>query len=69
MPFVNRPLHRLIKSRSLTSADDVAIIYHDEQITYARLEKRAAAIARFVENEGVLFEGENVDMDKCLWRE
>lgn len=54
MPFVNRPLHRLIKSRSLTSADDVAIIYHDEQITYARLEKRAAAIARFVENEGVL---------------
>ena len=54
MPFVNRPLHRLIKSRSLTSADDVAMIYHDEQITYARLEKRAAAIARFVENEGVL---------------
>ena len=53
-PFVNRPLHQIMKSRSLAAADDVAVIYRGEEITYARLEKRAAAIAQFVENAGVL---------------
>ncbi len=53
-PFVNRPLHHIIKSRATAFADDVALIYHGEEITYARLEKRAALIAQFIENEGIM---------------
>ena len=52
-PFVNRPLHHLIKSRSLVSPDDTAIIFHGEEMTYAELEKRASFIARFIEDEGI----------------
>ena len=53
-PFVNRPLHHIIRSKALVSPDDVAIIFHGEEITYSRLEKRASAIAQFIEDEGVM---------------
>ena len=52
-PFVNRPLHHMIKSRAMVNPDDVAVIFHGKEVTYAQLEKRASAIARFIENEGV----------------
>ena len=53
-PFVNRPLHQIIKSRSMAFSEDIALIYHGEEISYARLEKRASAIAQFLDNEGIL---------------
>lgn len=52
-PFVNRPLQEIIKSRALCQPDDVAMIFGGEEISYARLEKRANFVARFVEDRGV----------------
>ena len=52
-PFVNRPLHQIIGSRVASHPEEVAMIFHGEEITYARLEKRANKIARFIEDMGV----------------
>lgn len=52
-PFVNRPVHRILKSRSDAAPDDIAIIWHNENYTFAQLERRAMAIAAFLEEKGV----------------
>ncbi len=52
-PFINRPIHHILKSRAFSTPDDTAIIYHNERITFNQLEKRAAAIAQFLEDKGV----------------
>ena len=52
-PFVNRPIHKMLRSRGETTPDATAIIYHDRSMTYAQLERRAAAIASFLEAKGL----------------
>ena len=52
-PFINRPIHHILKSRAFSTPDDTAIIYHNEGISFDQLEKRAAAIAQFLEDKGV----------------
>ncbi|MBQ3065918.1 MAG: amino acid adenylation domain-containing protein, partial [Clostridia bacterium] len=52
-PFVNRPVHQILKSRSAMDGDATAVIYHGEEISFARLERRAMAIAHFLEEHGV----------------
>lgn len=52
-PFVNLPIHKILYNKAVTMAQDTAIIFHGEKITYAQLEKRASAIAQFIEDKGV----------------
>ena len=52
-PFVNRPVHQMLKSRAQAMVEETAIIYHDTAMTYAQLERRASAIASFLEREGL----------------
>ncbi|MBO5778441.1 MAG: amino acid adenylation domain-containing protein [Clostridia bacterium] len=52
-PFINRPVHQILKSRAAVSPQDTAIIYHGERFTFEHLEMRAAAIAQFLEDKGV----------------
>ena len=52
-PFVNRPIHLMLKNKVLQSPDEIAVIWHGESVTYSTLEKRACAIARFIEENGV----------------
>ncbi len=52
-PFIDRPVHMMLKSRAEADPDEVAVIWHGEQMTFAELERRANAIARFIEQNGV----------------
>ena len=52
-PFVNRPVHKILQSKAQYLSNEPAIIYHDESISFAQLERRAAAIAQFIESQGV----------------
>ncbi|MBQ1195629.1 MAG: amino acid adenylation domain-containing protein [Clostridia bacterium] len=52
-PFINRPVHHILKSRAFSTPNDTAIIYHNEKITFNQLEKRASAIAQFLEDRGI----------------
>ncbi len=51
-PFVNLPIHKILHNKALAIADTTAIIFHGERITYAQLERRASAIAYFLEEKG-----------------
>ena len=52
-PFFNRPVHRILKSHVLRKPDDIAVICHGACMTYGELERRACAIARFLEDKGI----------------
>lgn len=52
-PFVNLPIHKLLYGKTLSMADKTAVIFHGESYTFAQLERRAAAIAGFLESRGV----------------
>lgn len=52
-PFMNLPVHKILKNRAVQNPDDTAIIFHGEQYSYRWLEGRAGAIARFIEEKGI----------------
>lgn len=52
-PFINRPVHQMLKSRAEAEPDATAVIWHGEQMSFAALERRANAIARFIEESGI----------------
>ena len=52
-PFVSRPLHMMIQRKADAVAEKPAIIYHGETISFAKLERRAMAIALFLEEKGM----------------
>ena len=52
-PFVNRPVHHMLKSRASADPDGVAVVYHGEEISFKALERRACAVAQFIEDKGV----------------
>jgi len=52
-PFIDRPVHMMLHSRAEAAPDEVAVIWHGEQTTFGELERRANAIARFIEQSGV----------------
>ena len=64
-PFVNLPLQKLLYKRSAAQRKSTAIIFHNETITYEKLEKRANAIAQFLASQG-LQPGQNVGL--CISR-
>lgn len=51
-PFVNLPVHKLLHQKSAAMADETAIIFHGQKTTYEQLERRACAIAAFLEEKG-----------------
>ena len=53
-PFVNLPIHKLLHNKAVSLGDRTAIIFQDREITFAQLERRAAAIAAFLEKQGVI---------------
>ena len=52
-PFVNLPIHKLLFNRSQAMGDDTAVIFHGQHIPYRQLERRAAAIANFLTEQGI----------------
>lgn len=52
-PFVNMPIHRILRNTASRKENEAAVIYHNEKISFAMLEKRAAAVADFIEAKGV----------------
>ena len=52
-PFVNLPIHKTLYNRSMSMADETAVIFRGEHITFEQLERRAAGIVRFLSEEGV----------------
>ncbi|MBQ3048739.1 MAG: amino acid adenylation domain-containing protein [Oscillospiraceae bacterium] len=52
-PFINRPLHRMLKSRALQTPDETAVICKGVSTSYGELERRACAIANFLEEKGI----------------
>ncbi len=52
-PFVNLPIHKILYNKALTMSEETAVIWHGKQMTFAQLERRAAAIALFLEEKGV----------------
>ena len=53
-PFVNLPIHKILQNKAMTMGEETAVIFHGEKITYTQLERRAAAIACFLEEKGAL---------------
>ena len=51
-PFVNLPIHKILKNKSAAMPEDTAIIFRGEKLTFAWLERRAARIAQFLEEKG-----------------
>ncbi len=47
------PLHALIEARALRSPDAVAVVFENEQLTYAELNARANQLARRLQGAGV----------------
>lgn len=64
-PFVNRPVHHLLKNRSLSDPDQTAVIFHGTPYTYSYIEKRACYIASFLEEKGI---GAGQCVGLCLHR-
>ena len=52
-PFASLPLHKMIQRKSASIAEAPAIIYHGETVSFAKLERRAMAIAHFLEEKGM----------------
>ena len=53
-PFVNLPIHKIIHNKAMTMGEETAVIFHGEKVSYGQLERRAAAIACFLEEKGVM---------------
>ncbi len=51
-PFLNLPIHKILKNKAAAAAEETAVIFHGEKMTYAQLERRAARIAAFLEEKG-----------------
>ena len=52
-PFLNLPVQKIVKNKSLVMMDEPAIIFHGETYTYRWLEARAGAIAQFIEDQQI----------------
>ena len=52
-PFLNLPIQKIVKNKSLVLTDEPAIIFHGENYTYRWLEARAGAIAQFIEEKQI----------------
>ncbi|MBO5657720.1 MAG: AMP-binding protein, partial [Agathobacter sp.] len=52
-PFSNLPIHKMIQRKFWTMEEAPAIIYHGETISFGKLERRAMAIAQFLEDKGM----------------
>ncbi len=65
VPFINLPLQKMLRNRASALWNKTAVIFHNEYITYEKIEKRAAAIAQFLVNQG-LQSGQSVGL--CLSR-
>lgn len=53
-PFVNLPIHKLLRNKTMSMENETAVIFQGNEVTFAQLERRAAAIADFLEKQGVM---------------
>lgn len=58
-PFVKLPLHKLIYNKSQSVPNQTSVIFQGRELTYAQMERRSAAIARFLEDQ-------NVQVGQCI---
>ena len=58
-PFINNPIHKILKNTAAKSSDKTAVIYHGSNITYSQLEYRANQIASFILSK-------NIKPDSCI---
>jgi len=52
-PFVNLPIHKLVENKAKGMEKAAAVIYHGEEISFLQIEKRASAIAGFLDEKNV----------------
>lgn len=64
-PFVNVPIHKIIRNKVVALGDQTAVIFEGNKISYNQIERRAAGIAQFLEQNGVQ-PGQSVGL--CLSR-
>lgn len=53
-PFVNLPIHKIVHNKAMSMGEKTAVIFHGEEVSYAQLERRAVAIACFLEEKGIM---------------
>ncbi len=53
VPFVNLPVHRMVENRVRQMPEETAVIFHDREITFDSLHRRACRIAAFLQEQGV----------------
>jgi len=52
-PFLNRPIHGILKRRAADHPGETAIVSNGRSVSFEALERRACAIAHFLEKNGV----------------
>lgn len=45
MPYLNQPIHQMIRNRARMYPSETAVIWHGEKITCQELDRRAGSIA------------------------
>ncbi len=58
-------IHQLFEAQAERTPDDVALVFHEEELTYRELDQRATQLARYLRKQGV---GPDVVVGVCIER-
>jgi amino acid adenylation domain-containing protein len=58
-------IHQLFEAQAERTPDDVALVFHDEELTYRELDQRATQLARYLRTQGV---GPDLVVGVCIER-
>jgi amino acid adenylation domain-containing protein len=61
----NKCIHQLFEAQVEQTPDDVALVFHDEELTYRELDQRATQLARYLRKQGV---GPDMVVGVCIER-
>lgn len=56
LEYTDEPVHTVIARRAAQQPGHIATVFEDRELTYAELDRKAGAIARFLRSRGVLHE-------------
>jgi amino acid adenylation domain-containing protein len=61
----DKALHQLFEAQAEQTPNDVALVFHDEELTYRELDQRATQLARYLRKQGV---GPDMVVGVCIER-
>jgi amino acid adenylation domain-containing protein len=61
----DRCIHQLFEAQAAQTPDDVALVFHGEELTYHELDERATQLARYLRKQGV---GPDIVVGVCIER-